>query len=153
MKTDEITRGALRVSQPAPGPAAASPDSGPDALLALNDDALARFDALLDRHHAVAGAAEANMALLDHIVGPDDKDVGAGLVDGNGSLRDDHHLLAGLLLDDHPNRLAGDQVLLWIGKHCADDLAIRLRIRLHIDKIKMARFRIDRSVGELDAGR
>src|SRR5438132_2517628 len=120
----------------------------PDALLALDHDALARLDPFLDDGEPIAAGAEADPALLHLVVGADDEHVGPGLVDGYGSFRDDHNLVAALLLDDDANRLAAGQNVVRIGEHCPDRLTVGAWIDLDIEKIDASLLAIERAIGQ-----
>src|ERR1700730_1211685 len=97
MKTDEITASPLALGWRCRSELRRDGHSGADTLLALNAHALAFRDDLLDHEEALAQGAEANPTLLDLVVLRNHEDIGPGLVDGDGRLRDDDHLAAGLL--------------------------------------------------------
>ena len=126
--------------------------SRPDALLTLDHDPLARLHALVDDGKTRALSAETDAALLDFIVLADDKDVGAGLVDGDGGLRDHHDLVAALFFDDHANRLAAGENVVGIWEHRPDRLTVGSRIDLDVEKIDATLLAVERAVGQSDAG-
>ena len=110
------------------------------------------FHPLLDDGEPLAVGAEPDAALLDLVVLADDKHVGAGLVDGDGGLRDHHDLVAALLFDDDANRLAAGENVVGIGEHRPDRLTVGSRIDLDIEKIDAALLAVERAVGQSDAG-
>src|SRR6185436_17555002 len=153
MKTDEImmayrprsagwTRGGLRRHCHA----------GPDALLTLDDHPFAWLDAFIHRQQPILDRAGADAALLHHIVGTDDEDVRASLVDSDRGLRDYDEFLADFFFDDDPHRLTCNEILLRVGEGGADDLSVRLRVDLNIDEVETPLVRVDRAVGEANSG-
>src|SRR5258708_6823241 len=79
------------------------------ALLALDDDLLARLQALADHQQSFAQAAGLDPPQLDHVLVVDHEEIGPRLIEGDGLLRDRYDGLRLAVLEDHADGLAVGQ--------------------------------------------
>src|SRR5437868_1715556 len=115
----------------------------------LDDYPLARLKAGDDLDLGIATLTDADAADNDPVLGVDEQDEIASLVELHSLLRDEQRGLRGGKLDLDRHELAVDQQQLWIGYDRAGDDGVGLGANLDVQEVDYPRLDIGTAVGEL----